>query len=75
MPDSDEPVATITSQIESYEVGDTAQPVKGTYVYFRTVSGDKGSVFIPADQYNRDTVRAAVRAKALEMHAVKNQAV
>lgn len=75
MPDSPDKVATITRQQETYEIDATNTPVKGTIVYFTTVSGDKGSVFVPADQYNADAVRAKVRAKALEMHAVKTQDV
>lgn len=66
----DEPIATITGQIPTYDVQDRAQPVQGYEITFRTNKGAKGSVFVAKDAYTEENVRKAVREHAAAMDAI-----
>lgn len=56
---------TITGQVSDQAVNTPAgQAITGTYVYFLTGNGNRGSVFVADDHYNARTVREAVNAKA-----------
>lgn len=51
---------TVTGQRESSRMTPGGQFEKGMEVYFATVEGVKGSVWLPAYRYNADNVRSAV---------------
>lgn len=57
----------VTSQQETQQPGPAGTYTKGVNVYFALDSGEAGSVFIPQAQYNTETVRAAVQARADQM--------
>jgi hypothetical protein len=65
-----EPAWTITTQVETFDVGPTGTFVQGVKVGFRTTSGALGSVFVPSDQYTVERVRALVSARAAAMETV-----
>lgn len=64
-----EPAWTITTQVETFDVGPTGTFVQGIRVGFRTVTGAIGSVFLPSDQYTVERVRSLVAARAAAMDA------
>ena len=63
-----EPLWTITDQLEATERGPDGRPGPGVRLFFRTVSGKAGSVFVPNSHLSEANVRAAVtqRAQLLE---------
>ena len=63
---------TITAQIEGTRVVPPGRVETGTTVYFTTGNGDQGSVFVPLAQYNVETVKAAVAARAGQLDAIAN---
>lgn len=56
-------------QIVTTQAGDV---VSGTYVYFATQQGNKGSVFVPDQHYTRDNVHKSVSARARLMDEIGN---
>lgn len=64
------PRYVVQGQAEVTDIGPTGAYVSGVRVTFRTASGSIGSVFIPGDQYNLDTVKSAVDARCATMEAV-----
>jgi hypothetical protein len=59
----------VTSQQEGDDLQD-GRFVPGVRVRFITAIGQSGSVFVPREQYNANTVRAMINAQAAEMDAV-----
>lgn len=45
-------------------------PVLGHQISFVTANGHRGSVFVPEDRYNEETVRAVIQPKADTVDAV-----
>lgn len=55
----------VTRQIpDQFQLNGTGPPVVGIVVEFLTGDGNRGTVFVPDDQYGADSVRQAVAAKA-----------
>lgn len=65
------PAWTVISQVETMGIGPTGTAGSGVKVTFRTMDGTTGSVFVPDAQYNADTVKAAIIAKAATLAEVK----
>jgi len=63
---------TITGQIEGTRISPQGRVENGTTVYFTTGNGDAGSVFVPLAQYDVDTVRTLVAARAGQLDAIAN---
>lgn len=72
MPDDTPGAWTVTSQKEDFQTDENGRPTNGVLVYFRTGGGHNGSVFVPVANYNPETVRRMIRAKAANMDAVGN---
>jgi hypothetical protein len=68
-------VATITSQVETFDVTDRGTAEAGTRVYFTTAKGNRGSVFVPRDAFTTDNVFAAVKERAQQMDAIHGAVV
>jgi len=49
---------------------DANQTVVGAYVYFKTGHGNSGNVFIPNNQFNKETVAEKVRAAAKQLDEI-----
>ena len=64
-----EPAWTITTQVETVDLGPAGNFLQGVKVGFRTRRGFIGSVFLPADAYTVERVRAAVAERAAAMDA------
>ena len=60
-------VGQTTDQVINTDAGQT---ITGTYIYFRTGNGNRGSVFVADDHYNTKNVHAAVSAKAEQVDEV-----
>ena len=55
----------VTRQLpDQFQLTGSGPPVTGVVVEFLTGDGNRGTVFIADDQYNADSVRSAVAAKA-----------
>lgn len=65
-----EPAWTVTSQVETTDVGPEGSYVKGVKVAFRTATGATGSVFLPETAYTVEAVRQAINAKVDVLAAV-----
>jgi hypothetical protein len=64
---------TVTSQQTGQTINDDAgNTVVGTYVFFTTGQGNKGSVFIPDAKYGTKYVAEQVRERANLIDAVGN---
>lgn len=70
MPDMGNAAWIITQQTESQDIGPSGTFVAGVKVTFRTARGVTASVFVPADSYSAENVRAAVAEKAATVDAV-----
>lgn len=66
------PLYAVTSQQETVDLAANGSYLTGVRVSFRTRSGALGSVFVPNDQYDPETVKRALAAKAEAMEAVHN---
>lgn len=64
------PVATIETQTERVGIDKRGQAVQGYVVYFVTAKMQRGSVFVPKTEYNRDNVMAAVKEHAMMLDSV-----
>lgn len=61
----------VTRQVpDQYDFTAPGDPVLGVIVHFQTGLGEPGSVFVPANRYTVDTVRAMIAAKAADIDAV-----
>lgn len=61
----------VTSQAaDQATITDAGQVITGVRVYFLTAAGNRGSVLVPDDLYNPDTVTGMVAALAAQMDAV-----
>lgn len=54
------------------DVDGAGNVVEGTKVYFQMSDGTAGSVFVPQNQYNVETVRARIAEQADHIHGVSN---
>ena len=70
-----QPVATITGQIETVGRDPAGAIVQGVTVHFQIQAGVNGSVFVPKSTFSTDTVRAAVRAAATQLDELQGQQV
>lgn len=69
------PLATITSQTESMEMGPDGQIVGGYRVGFRTAKGVAATVFVPKTGYSAQLALAAVKEAATTLDAVQGATV
>lgn len=69
--DANTPAWRVTTQVETMGIGPSGQATRGVSVGFTLADGTAGSVFVPDAQYNPDTVRAAIQARAAAFGAVK----
>ena len=61
----------VTRQVpDQFDFTAPGDPVPGVIVHFQTGLGENASVFVPANRYNINTVRAMVAARAAEVDAV-----
>lgn len=64
----------VTSQVTGQVVNDDAgNTIVGSYIYFTTGNGNKGSVFVPDNlQGNETYVKSAIRAQAKLLDDIGN---
>lgn len=55
---------------DQYEVDGAGNPITGYAVSFITGNGNRGSVFVPKDQYREATVKTLIQAQANTMDAI-----
>lgn len=55
---------------DQYEVDGAGNPVTGYVVSFLTGEGNRGSVFVPKDQYRQATVKTLIQAAANIMDGI-----
>lgn len=55
---------------DQYETDGAGNPVTGYRVSFITGAGNRGSVFVPNDQYKPETVKTLIQAQANTMDAI-----
>lgn len=61
----------VTGQVaDQYEVDGAGNPVTGYRVSFLTGNGNRGSVFVPNDQYKEATIRTLIQGQANTMDAI-----
>lgn len=61
----------VTGQVTDYQTLSSAnEPITGVLVYFITGAGQRGSVLVPDDHYDPDTVAAMVGARAATLDQV-----
>lgn len=61
----------VTSQAaDQYEFDGAGNPIIGYRVSFVTGGGNRGSVFVPNDQYKAETVKTLIQAQANTMDVV-----
>lgn len=61
---------SVTSQAEYTQIQPDGTPVRGYKVYYRTGNGQTGSVFVPPESYNPESVRAMIQAAAANTDAI-----
>jgi hypothetical protein len=60
----------VTGQQETVDNGPDGRVVRGYRIMFQSAKGHHGSVFIPAEQYNPNNVKAAVGSMAFQLDQV-----
>jgi len=55
---------------DQYEFDGAGNPVTGYQVSFITGAGNRGSVFVPKDQYRPETIKTLIQAQANTMDAI-----
>ena len=65
----------VVSQIETTQPDASGRFVQGVLVSFQTESGVVGSVFVPASQYNVETVKRLITEKAFLIESVQKLTV
>ena len=66
------PTWTVTDVTETTAQDNTGRFAKGKQVTFQLASGQVGTVFLPDASFTPDTVKAAIRTAAANLHAVVN---
>lgn len=60
----------VISQVQEEQFDNAGNTTEGFVVTFRTGRGNVGSVFVPAVDYDPDTVRGLIAQRAAAMNAV-----
>lgn len=66
------PAWTVTAQQEQTVIGPTGNAVDVMRVTFQLADGTQGSVNVPLSNYNADSARAAIAAKAQQLFDVQS---
>lgn len=69
------PVATITTQTETTDVGPDGKLTAGYRVGFQTAKGVNGTVFVPKATFEAPAVLAAVREQAVILDSLQGAPV